>query len=349
MIRRGLSVRVAESIHQVDQAAWDSLAQDQVVMSHRWQRVMEDTRSAYRPRYVLAEDADGPLLGIVANTREAFGRTGWREAALRRLSVVVSAPFSSQHSGWIARRGTTVSDILPLLERGLGQLCWREQRLVAGVANVGPSDVDHWRTAGFITRRQPVSMKLDLPTSSYEQYLTGLNSRDLKELRRARRRAAELNVTFTHAPLRAADRHLFPMFAEVCARHAGPAADTPFSPALFSCLERELPGEVMVFSGAVDGQPAGYFLCLVQGQTLLATLTGLRYELAQPSSMYFLLLDEMIRWSLRHGIASIHAGLTNEQQKRRHGFRPRARWFCFRAYPGALHRAVSGFHVQKDR
>jgi predicted N-acyltransferase len=340
-----MNVRIAESIRELDEDRWDTLAEEQVVMSHRWQRVMEDTRATYKPRYLLAEDSQGPLLALVANTRESFGRSGWREAALRRLSVVVSAPFSSQHCGLMVRGGTPAADVLPALEPLLAQLCWREQRLVVGVSNVATAEVEHWRARGFSARPQPVRMLLELPSPSYAGYLEGLSSRDRKELRRARRRAAELDVSFTHAPLRADQAHLFPMFAEVCARDRGRggAADTPFTPALFANLERELPGEAIVFSGSVGGQPAGYFLCLVQGGTLLATLAGLRYELAQPSSMYFLLLDEMIQWSLRHGIHSIHAGLTNETQKRRHGFRPQARWFCFRAYPGALNSALTSF------
>jgi predicted N-acyltransferase len=344
-----VNVRIAESIRELDEDRWDALAGVQLVMSHRWQRVMESSRLAYRPRYVLAEDASGPLLGLVANTAESFGRSGWREAALQRLSVVVSAPFSSAHCGLMVRRGTSTADVLPAFERLLGQLCWREQRAVVGISNVPGPAVDQWRQHGFAARPQPVSMTLDLASSSYESYLAELSSRDRKEIRRARRRAAELDVTFSHSPLRAADEKLFPMFAEVCARHRLSAAaaddDTPFTPQLFASLDREMPGEVMVFSGAVAGQPAGYFLGLVQGQdkTLLAMLAGLRYELAQPSSLYFLLLDEMVQWSLQHGIRSIQAGLTNETQKRRHGFQPRARWFCFRAYPGALNRALAPF------
>jgi predicted N-acyltransferase len=249
----------------------------------------------------------------------------------------------------MTRRGTPSADVLPVLERFLGQLCWRERRLVAGVANVNADEVEEWRTRGFAVRRQPVSMRLDLPTpATYERYLEGLSKDDRAELRRVRRRGATFDATFAHGPLRAADEHLFPMFAEVFNRNAHGATDTPFTPALFSALERELPGEVMVFSGSVAGQPAGYLLGLLQGHTLQLPLAGLRYELARPSSMYFLLLDEMIQWSLRHGIHSIHAGLTNETQKKRHGFRPRARWFCFRAFPGVLNRALASFHSERD-
>ena len=334
-----LAVQYADSIRDVDETGWDALTENQLVMSHRWQRVMEASRATYRPRYVLVSDSRGPLLGLVANTAESFGREGWREATLKRLSIVVSAPYSSRHCGVIVRPGTDLTEVLPTVERALARLCWREQRLVLGVANVADDDVHHWRARGFATRAQPVTMTLDLP-GSYSDYLARLSADDRHELRRVRRRAAEHGVSVTHGPLRGTEPGLYDMFGEVCARHANGVPTLPFTAALFPSLAREMANEALLFAGSVNGQPAGYFTCFKNGRTLLATVAGLRYDLARPSSLYFLLLDEMVQWSLRHGIARIHAGLSNEVQKRRHGFVAQRRWFCVKAYPGVLNRAL---------
>lgn len=342
----GLVMRYADSIREMDEAGWDALAGDQVVMSHRWQRVMEASLASYRPRYVLVSDPHGPLLGLVANTAEPFGRRGWREAMLKRGSIVVGAPYSSQHSGVMFRPGATLHDVLPTVERLLRRLCWREQRLLTGVANVADHDVQHWRARGFAARAQPVSMVLDLP-GSYVDYLARLSAHARHELRRTRRRAADCGATVTHGPLRGTEAGLFEMFAEVCMRDAHGAPAATFTAALFPALAREMARDAVLFSGSVNGQPAGYFVCFVRGRTLLATFAGLRYDLARPSSLYFLLLDEMVQWSLRHGIQTIQAGVSNEVQKRRHGFVPRCRWFCFRAYPGALNRAIHSV-IAKD-
>jgi predicted N-acyltransferase len=189
-------------------------------------------------------------------------------------------------------------------------------------------------------------MVLDLP-GSYADYLARLSTHDRHELRRIRRRAAEYGATVAHGPLRGTEEGLFEMFAEVCTRNALGASAVPFTAALFPSLAREMAGDAVLFRGSVNGQPAGYFTCVVQGRTLLATLAGLHYDLARPSSLYFLMLDEMIQWSLRHGIQTIQAGLSNEVQKQRHGFIARRRWFCFRAYPGILNRAIHSA-VAKD-
>ena len=339
MTRARLAVQYANAIRDLDEQTWDGLAGDQLVMTHRWQRVMEVSRTNYQPRYIMASDDRGPLLALVANTVEPFGRRGWREAVLQRLSVVVGAPYSSQHCGFVLRSGTALAEALPMVERVLASLCWREQRLLAAVANVADPDVHHWRGRGFAARAQTVSMVLDLP-DSYDGYLGGLSTRDRKELRRIRRRAADHGATVACEPLRGPETGLFEMFADVCRRNAPVASALPFTPALFPALGRELGSQAVVFRGRVDGRPAGFFTCFVQGRTLLASLAGLRDDLARPSALYFLLLDEMIQWSLRHGIRHIHGGLSNEAQKRRHGFRPRSRWFCVKAQPAVLNRAL---------
>jgi predicted N-acyltransferase len=321
-----------DSIRELDEERWDALAHGELQMSHRWQRVMEASLANYRPRYLLAGDDRGPLLSVVADTSQTFGRSGWRELLLRRLTLMLGAPFSSRHSG-LAMRPDAPAECL---ERVLPALCLRERRPLLGVANVDVAQLAGWRAHGFSARSQPASMLLDLPSASYEAYLASLRARDRHEIRRARRRAAELDVTFDHAPLATARTDLYPLLAEVGTRHTS----LPFTPQLFPSVARELRDEALLFSASIGGQLAAFFLCLQQRQMLLAILAGLRYALAYPASAYFLLLDELVRWSLQHGIRRIHAGLSNEAQKQRHGFTARARWLCFRAYPGPLNHLV---------
>src|SRR5919201_3022259 len=98
--------RVVDSIHELDEERWDALAGSEVTMAHRWHRVMEASRLGYRPRYLLAEDERGPLVGIVADTGQSFGRSRWLEVLLRRLTLMIETPSSSRHSGIVMRRDT---------------------------------------------------------------------------------------------------------------------------------------------------------------------------------------------------------------------------------------------------
>jgi predicted N-acyltransferase len=323
---------VVRSIHDLDEERWDALAATELTMSHRWHRVMEASRVGYRPRYLLAEDDRGPLLLIVADANPSAMRSGWIDFFARRLTLVVGAPFSSRHSGIVMRSDASMSDV----ERCLAYLARHERRPLIGVSNVATSSLPDWTGRGYNTRPQPPRMVLDLATVSYEQYLQRLPKRDRQEVRRVRRRASEAGVTLSHAPLYGHVQDLYPLFAEVSERHGSKY----FSAELFPSLLRELPGEVLVMSGEVGGEVGGYVLCLRQGEALMAILAGLRYELARRSSLYFALVDEMVRWSLEQGIQRIHAGISNEAQKQRHGFQPRARWLCLRAYPSPLNRLI---------
>ena len=320
--------KVVDSILDLDAERWDALAGAEVTMTHRWHRVMEASRVSYQPRYLLAEDRTGPVAAIVAERSPSFGDSGWRELLLRRLTLIVSAPYSSRHSGIALRPGVSPE----YADRLLQHLALHERRPLLGVANVGSADLASWKHRRFHPRRQPPRMVLDLIWSSYEQYLESLAKRDQKEVRRARRRAAEADVVVRQIPLDDSAVQLYPLLAEVAHRHRS----IVFSPALFPALARELDDRAVVLSASANGRSAGFFLCLREGTSLLAVMAGLHYALAYPSSAYFVLLDELVRWSLDHGIKRIYAGLSNEVQKQRHGFSPHARWLCVRAYPRPL-------------
>jgi len=315
---------VVRSIYDLDQERWDAIAGPELTMTHRWHRVMEASRVAYQPRYVLAEDERGPLAAIVAERSPSVG-SGWRNLVLRRLTLIVSAPYSSRHTGIAVRPGASLDGIETLLRR----LAWHERRPLLAVSNVGTSELPGWRRRRFHARPQPPYMVLDLQSAGYEAYLERLPARARHELRRAKRRAAEADVAIRDIRLDDSAVELYPLLAEVARRH-GPVV---FSPNVFPTLARELGDRALVLAATAHGQNAGFFLCFRQGSSLLAVIAGLRYTLAYPSSAYFMLLDELVRWSIEHGIKRIYAGLSNEVQKQRHGFQPRARWLCVRAFP----------------
>ncbi|HLZ30812.1 MAG TPA: GNAT family N-acetyltransferase [Chloroflexota bacterium] len=324
-----MRVRVVRSIHDLDEERWDSLGGVELSMTHRWHRVMEASRLAYRPRYLLAEDERGPLVGIVADTNQASGRSRMVDMLVRPLTLVVGAPFSSRHCGIVRRPDASIDHVHQLL----AQLSRSERRPLLGVANVGAPALPDWSGRGFHARAQPPRMVLELTAATYEQYLEDLPKRHRQEVRRVRRRASEADVTLSQAPLHGqAAGLLYPLLAEVSGRHGSRL----FSPEVFPALARELPSEVMVFCAAVHGEVAGFVLAVQTGSAILAVLAGLRYALAYPSSLYFVLIDELVRWSLEHGVQRIHAGISNEAQKQRHGFQPHARWLCVRAFPDSL-------------
>jgi predicted N-acyltransferase len=330
--------RAAQTIREIGEDRWDVVAGGEILMTHRWQRVLEASRRSYHPHYLLLEDLQGPRAAVVLSTSDAFGRSGWQEALLRRLTVQISAPFCARHCGIALQPGTALADVLPTLERAFGTLYRRRGHVLLSASNVSERDLPVWRAQGYLALRQRSTTILDVPTASYEQYLAGLQGRDRRELGRIKRRGAQQGVSFAHGPLAGDGDQLYPLVREVYARHRTPMV---FTSELFAALEREMPGEVMVFRGYVQGRLAAMLLSLMHRPMLSVPVGGMRYDLAYPNHLYFLLTDEMVRWSIAHGFQRIYGGITNEQQKGRHGFRTQARWFCFRASPRPLHRALT--------
>jgi predicted N-acyltransferase len=319
----------ARSIREIDEELWDSVTGDVLSMTHRWLRVMETCWRSYGPRYLLLEDQQGPCIAVIANTAvasENLGPLGW---FYQHLSLAISPPFSSM-CGVMTRPGTSLESVIPYLEPVLSQSCCREKRLLLTVDNVVPSDLPAWRQAGFLAYPQKGVSVLDLPLT-YDLYQQSLNREARQELRRAHRRGARFDVHIETGPLANDSEQIHSLVCEVFANHGILNKDIPFAADFFGQLDREMSGNVQFVRGYAGGELAGLFVCLLNGSTLWAPLAGLRYEIARPSYLYFLLFDEVIRWGIEHGIQKLYMGKTNERQKQRQGFQLEERWFCYRS------------------
>jgi len=293
---------------------------------------MEASRPRYRPRYVMLHDERGPLaVAASAAASPIASPGGWQERIASSLALTFGAPFSASVSGVLVRADMALSTVLPTIESALTELCWREHRILLGFTNVGADDLQTFRDRGFIAMPRPSTMALDLDSADYDGYLRSLRKDDRAELRRARRRAAEHATELQYTRVDDASRALFPLLVEVCARHGIPPDRVTITEELFPALRREMADDTYILSATVRGQLAGFALCLVQQDTLFAPMLGLHYELSMPSCLYAVLIDEIVRLGVNRRVRRVHLGLGNERQKRRHGFRPQARWACVRA------------------
>jgi predicted N-acyltransferase len=320
-----LGIHTARSIHRLDQQAWDAIAANELLLSHRWQRVMESSRDNYRPRYVLVEDTSGPLAIAVlqAGDDDASGAPWWHRLT-QRMTLIIAAPFSARAPGYAIRQDAKPSTALDAIESAAAKL---SRRPLLAVGNVSAAEVDVLCSRGYAAIPRPATLQLDLTAAAYAEYLTRLPKQDRQELRRARRRAEEQGLILSHSLIAPSAASLYPLLEEVSGRHNTRPA---FTQDVFAALAREMPSETLSFTAFIGGAPAGFVVCVRSGESLTAILIGLHYLLARPACVYTVLLDEIVQWSLRNGIHHIHAGLGNEVQKRRHGFKSRPRWTCLR-------------------
>ena len=319
----------ASSIREINEQSWDAITHQVLSMSHRWIRSVEASWRFYEPHYLLLEDQQGPSAVIVANMYISPDKWMPIRWLYQRFSLVIKPPFSFMCS-IVVRPGIALETILPELESALERLRQREKRLLTIIANVTCSDVTVWQHVGFLADPQPAVSSIDLP-DTYETYLESLQRKDRQELRRIRKRAADFDVHFEIGPLKDDSEEIYSLLCEVYAKHGTTREDMPFTPQLFTSLEREMPGETLVIRGYACGRLAGVSINLLDHSMLLGLMVGLRYEIARPSFLYFLLQDEAIRWSIEHKLKRFYVGRTNEREKQKHGFKQEPRWLCYRA------------------
>lgn len=322
-----MNYQIAHSIHEIEAAAWDAVAGSEIGMSHQWLRVIERCWQPYAPRYVLLHDEQGPQAVVVTNTKDPDRPLGRVGQLLQRLMVVVMPPYTSIGCGVLVRPGADRATVLPQATAVLDKLLGEARRPLLLLGNLREADLPLWRTQGFVPSPQPAVSLLDLP-DNYDVYLQNLPKKDRAELRRMRRKGEELQVELQHGPLQGDGEAIYPLLREVFAHYQTPM---PFTPAFFIALEAEMPGQAILFKGFVNGELAGVSLCLRRQTTLWWPMVGLNYTLSRPSQLYFLLIDEMVRWGIANGIRQIYGGVSKEREKRKHGFYQQARWIGYRA------------------
>lgn len=329
----------ARSIREIDEARWDAVTGGVLQMTHRWLRVVEASWRFYQPLYLLLEDENGPCAAALANTSITLEkRFGFLGCFYQLSSLIVRPPFASRPSV-VVRPGLRLDAIMPELNAAFGQLSRQERRLLIAVGNIGAADVSMWQAAGFLAVRQPSVSLLDVP-ATYDDYLQSLPGKDRRELQRIRRRADELGVRFETGPLGDDSEKIYALLSEVYAKHGVKQDAIPFTPQLLVSLAQEMPDEVVLIRGYFADELVGVFLNLLEPTMLLAFTAGLRYEIARPTLLYFLLLDESIRLGIQRGVSQVYVGRTNEREKRRQGFSADERWLCCRAGLQPLNRAL---------
>lgn len=329
----------AHSIREIDEARWDSVTADSLHMTHRWLRATETSWRFYQPYYLLLENEDGPCAAVLANTSTAFQKQfGWLGWLYNRFNLIIRPPFSSSCSV-VVRPGVALDTVMPELNAAFNHLSRQEKRLLVTVGNVSAVDVMSWQKAGFQATPIAGVNTINLP-ATYEDYLAPLHKSKRQELRRIRKRAAQFDIRLEIGTLGNDSEEVLALLYEVYARHGVSQEDMPFASQFLDALAKEMPGELLLIRGYAGDKLVGVSVNGLNGSRVIGLMMGLYYEIARPSLLYFVLIDELIRWSIQQGFQQLSIGRTNEREKQKHGFHVEERWVCHRAHVQPLNWAT---------
>jgi predicted N-acyltransferase len=177
---------------------------------------------------------------------------------------------------------------------------------------------------GMMSTSFPANTCLQLPFSTFDDYLKSLSQEHRGLLRANKRKFAALNGRVTRVDdLEATLRITADLFHITEAfHHAKGDMGRPLemSAEFLRCLNRNAaPGNRFLLVAHVNGEPAAVMLVLRSGTQLLAVKAGLNYELAKPSRAYFNLYYAMIEWAIENGIEFIQMSAEAYDLKRRIG------------------------------
>jgi predicted N-acyltransferase len=234
-----LRLRVIAAIDQVPAAAWNACAnpaaaadaacgaaknalngakvkpQDQTYnpfISHEFLHALEASASAaaragWQPQHLLAERADGTVIGAVPCYLKSHSRgeyvfdRGWAEAYERAggdyyPKLQVSVPFTpATGRRLLVRPGTDAELVRAGLTAGLIELCKRHEASSVHVTFMPEPDCAYLASQGFLRRTDQQFHWENNGYATFDAFLEALSSRKRKTIKRERREALENGIS----------------------------------------------------------------------------------------------------------------------------------------------------------
>lgn len=331
-------VRLVRRIAEVDAAAWDRLAEDDVYARHGWLATVEETATdGADPVYFLLEN-DGRLEGAAIGYRlsgtapssldelllgrfaRPFGRLG---ISLRPALLCAPLLGQGRHVLW-RRDDPSPERVLETLLDAVGRHAAAE-RLSLAIAKLPVEErvlLDALAGRGFArTMNWPVSV-LDLRWESFDAWLESLGSVASNKIRRESAAPARAGVRVNAEPDFA---HLGEaLFALVAAnQRAYSRQPLGLESGFFRALARQHAGGCIVTVARAGTELAGTALLLTAGRAAGGPLIGVSGNPRNRRAFtYFnLAFYEPIRWCIEHGVQRLWLGSGLYDMKRRRGCR----------------------------
>jgi predicted N-acyltransferase len=331
-----MRVQVARSIHEFEPSRWDAVAGSRLPLSHAWLRLLETGALGYHALYLLVEDEQGPLAAAVS---PAWAVEWWERAAFRQL-LALYPPYSASTSGLALREGCSLEATFPRLEPLLRKLAWKHGRLVTSLTVTSTAEAEYLQKQGFRTLEMSPGTVLPIQWSSYEDYLAAFPSRVRTGLGRSRRRAEKGGARVqVGVPILGLERQLYALLAKTFTLN-GSKSPPPFSERFFSAAVEQLGERVVLIAGYLGDELVGYVLAFHDHHSMITPLAGFD-EKARDAHVYFVVLQEALRWAIEHGLRRIYMGTTNYHIKERMGFQLQPRIACYRPSARLLEPMVS--------
>lgn len=358
----GGTVRVLQSIREIDRTDWDRLFPGRVEGWDYFNACEQakpegfgtavvgvfsgSTLKAAAPLFLSSYHLDLPVGGAL----QPIGK--WLE---RRFPNVMNMPILGMGSplteecpiGFLpelgdAERHETLRDLIG----GMSAYASSIGTSVLTLKDISDRD-DRWlrdplRTAGFVRAPTLPVATLHLPYKSEQEYLASLSSSMRGNIRKKMKSLQNVDVSFVDDVGEVHDE-IVSLFRDTKAKRKVDYAEMDEVPdAYFRQVVGNLGGRAKVMVLRVDGEIACFSLFLEEENRIIGKYIGMRYPIARQHNLYFLNWMLIVRHCIERGIEWLQAGQTTYQEKARLGCKFKRSWIYFRhegAIMGPLFRA----------
>jgi len=352
---RALRVETLDTIAAVSEADWDAVAGQNLLHTHRMQRVMEAHLHNYYPHYVLVYDQDqlvAVAIGAIPPPPYFFVKKfpPWLLALFKRIAgsmfAFCGAPLIVRLDGVVLRSDVTDAPAaLAAILDAFDRLTSRRKRLIQVYSS--SQGADSLLHTEFLRRGYAAVPAVSYTGmavgqwQSFDAYLQSLSSKRRIEIRRQMRKAGENGVTVRSLRPRdvaALEAEMYRFYSQSLAAHdiTRPWLDEGFLPA----LRTHLAENAILIVAHVRDRLAGFTLGLHDQHTIDYPMLGLNAALAREYGVYFLMHYEMIRFAIENGFRASYVGAMTLDVKRRLGYQINPRYYFLRSQNRVLDRSL---------
>ena len=375
-----IRIRIAQSLATVPAAAWDACAGadrikvkhednlrpdlstqakvDNPFISHDFLSSLEDSfsvgpRTGWQPRHLLAEAADGVLLGAAPCYVKSHSRgeyvfdAGWAEAFAHAggdyyPKLQVSVPFTPVTGPrLLARPGPLAEVVRGALADALAEIATTNELSSAHVTFLTELE---WRALGergFLLRNDQQFHWENAGYGTFDDFLGRLSSRKRKTIRRERKEALEPGIEvawLTRSDLtEAVWDAFFDFYMDTGSRKWGrPYLTREF----FSIVSEKMRDRILLVMAKRAGRWIGGALNFLGGDTIYGRNWGAVEH--HPFLHFELCYYQAIDYAITHKLARVEAGAQGEHKLAR-GYMPKTTYSAHFIANPALRRAVADY------
>ena len=367
-----LRIRVLASIADVPAAAWDACANPQSnaeafphnpFISHAFLHALEvsgsaTARTGWQPQHLIAETANGAVLGAVpaylkSNSRgEYVFDAGWAEAYERAggsyyPKVQVSVPFTpAKGRRLLVPPGENAETIRRGLASGLIELANLRD---ASSVHVTFAPEDEWRLLGelgFLQRNDQQFHWENANYATFDDFLNALAARKRKAIKRERREALSPGIEvqwLTGSDLtESVWDHFFAFYIETGSRKWGrPYLTRQF----YSLIGETMADKVLLVMAKRAGRTIAGAINFIGGDTLFGRHWGAIEH--HPFLHFELCYYQAIEYAIQNKLGRVEAGAQGEHKLAR-GYMPVKTYSAHYIADPALRRAIADY-LKRER